>query len=868
MYMIILRGIVGFLVLMGEANDGIPDNCEHRYGAHYRPHLFPRYEPHNRRLLLVDWATGDEAMTLSTDLPDTRILGWSVDCRYLAVAVGSVESMDTVVWDTVDNLRIGAVPDAHQRPHVITWGPGSYLVVETRNGAILWNVPANTQVILTDSFDPATTRNFSRLRWDATHNQLIANFAVGGRTVYDLNTGQETVAAGQTDSVPKAQKQFGTIVIGGGQYPCQSGYRYGYRNWFVISGMVIPGIYPKFNPTTNSIYLVLEDHPEPGEVIQVIEADVNASWFQFRGWSASCRYFAASLGIPGQDASNTVVWDIIENRRVDVYPDARQIMHPIHWAEIDDTLVIETRDGAFLWHLPTNTHTLLTDHVQVALSGASGIASFDKMVWDQTRQELLAIPVNNPNAIQAYNATTGQQIALYELPDDERSFSDFEVSSDGNYLLMLTADAIVLWDRNTSAASVIKTDDHLRWSPEKRGVELAPNHQHLVASDSTVVVVWDLTNSIDVPLYKHDTSRFYPIRFVDNVTVVSPFTSSWQLNIVTGDIISLEAIASQAAQMDGTSGYSRSNWRNDLCDIEPNYDLVSRQLVLRDKTTLETFQVLDTDLNYTDQISLSPDCRYVMGEVHVVSNADVPYDDAPLDDIYRDYLSEDVVIWDVETGIRFAEFPNPYSWGRASNVFWSPDGVRAIVQTANGRFLLNLVTGESKLLTFASEYGGSIDSYPKSYWDYERGQVLVEGLGSVYAFDMQTGIERHKFEYIGSFSISDDNTYLFGGDGYWNLDTLENVRLDVDLPNRSFIGNRAALSPDERYLVMARNMIRVWDLHNLPEELDDRDPVYRHHGPDALIQSIRFVDEGIVETTSVLGIQHWNVVTGEEVGVE
>ena len=74
------------------------------------------------------------------------------------------------------------------------------------------------------------------------------------------------------------------------------------------------------------------------------------------GWSPGCRYFAGSLGIPGEDASDTVVWDIVENRRVGAFEDARSdrasdligVPSMTRWS-------IETREGAYLWALPTNT---------------------------------------------------------------------------------------------------------------------------------------------------------------------------------------------------------------------------------------------------------------------------------------------------------------------------------------------------------------------------------------------------------------------------------------------------------------------------------------------------------------------------------
>jgi hypothetical protein len=58
-------------------------------------------------------------------------------------------------------------------------------------------------------------------------------------------------------------------------------------------------------------------------------------------------------------------------------------------------------------------------------------------------------------------------------------------------------------------------------------------------------------------------------------------------------------------------------------------------------------------------------------------------------------------------------------------------------------------------------------------------------------------------------------------------------------------------------------MLRVWDLFNLPEEFDARDPIYRHDGPSAYYPTVRFVDNTTIETTSADGVQLWNVVTGE-----
>lgn len=64
--MFILAIVVFSLICSSAAHagDGIPDNCEYTGAAHYRANIFPRYEPQNRRLLLVDWTTGADVQMI------------------------------------------------------------------------------------------------------------------------------------------------------------------------------------------------------------------------------------------------------------------------------------------------------------------------------------------------------------------------------------------------------------------------------------------------------------------------------------------------------------------------------------------------------------------------------------------------------------------------------------------------------------------------------------------------------------------------------------------------------------------------------------------------------------------------------------
>ncbi len=767
----ITAAFLTFFVTSTHAGDGIPDNCEYTSGAHYQPGIFPRYEAHTGRLVLVDWTSGEEVQMLSGGLADTRMLGWSPDCRYLATAVGTLASMDTVVWDVVENRRVGEVRDAQHKPHPVTWGPGGYLVVETRHGALLWHAPTNRQTPLTTSFNTTTGRNFSRLRWDAASSQLIVNLAVGGRAVYDLTTGAEVPeAVHATDSIPGSSS--GEVVIGGKAYQCHNSYSYGYRNWF--SGSGVPLVRPYYNVTDRLLALRLYNIYGADEVLATLEADMDAAWVRFHGWSASCRYVVGALGRPGEDASDTAVWDVVERRRIGTIPDARKILHPVYLSRTMDSVLVETRNGAYLWHLSTNNQILLTEDVEIPVVGHSAIRNFRRVRWDNETGYLLTLPLNgNGETVVAYDGRTGQQMPF-----------------EGPFIPP--------------------------YVPLQRSIAQTPLPANPLEGTSGTTIsnrYWFYYSYYST--YLPQTCPRYQLRF-DRTT--------GQTSVVDRDT---QAIVS-VLQGRGTS------------------------------------------------VGFSPDCATVSGRMSLLPPAEIAYDNMPLDDVSQDELSSIVVFWDATTGRRLREFPNPYNYGGYSTVYWSPDGDRAVIRTTNGYFTYHPVSDHAALLVFNHE-GGSLYTHPNVYWDYERGQVLLNGWGEVYAFDIVTGMQRYRFTanprggcsyWTCGFSVSPDNQTLFVYEdsslGAWDLDTLEYSQVDID-PWRSAGRGAKAISPDGRYLVIAYQMIRVWDLHHLAEDFQERDPIHRHHGPAARVRSVRFIDHVIIETESAEGVQRWNVETGQQV---
>jgi hypothetical protein len=93
------------------------------------------------------------------------------------------------------------------------------------------------------------------------------------------------------------------------------------------------------------------------------------------------------------------------------------------------------------------------------------------------------------------------------------------------------------------------------------------------------------------------------------------------------------------------------------------------------------------------------------------------------------------------------------------------------------------------------------------------------------------------------------------------------AHVSVDANNQSAVlPSQVALSPNGRYLVLARiGMMRVWDLTTLADNVQQRDPVYRHRiDPNTL--RIRFVGDTVVETTDFSGhTAQWDIHTGAQV---
>lgn len=346
-------------------------------------------------------------------------------------------------------------------------------------------------------------------------------------------------------------------------------------------------------------------------------------------------------------------------------------------------------------------------------------------------------------------------------------------------------------------------------------------------------------------------------------------------------------------------------------NLFPRYDINTHSLVLIDATTNQPVRTLDTFDDNVRIINWSPDCRYLAGVVGKIGHIDNPTNESWT---YVRWKKKDVVFWDTLNGARIQTIPNsdPFmNYPQPSVVAWSPDSNYALVLGGCDRIFYSCVherarydfmwqrssnsnvrvgalpIAETHVTSSGDTYYDYWNLFDRSwfnqyYWDLKRGWLWGSGEGGVSAYDVNTAIEVRFFQNNSwaesRFVFSSDNSrvvvYSIAEPGsvrdaaitIYDIDSQASVAVNVEgfaapeIPLANY--HPVALSADNRYLAVGYDAIRVWDIQNLPEKFEDRLPIYRHAGPKALIQSLRFSDWGVIETNSKEGIQHWDLHTG------
>lgn len=169
--------------------------CQYRGRTRGRYNLInavARYESYNNRLVIFETESNQviEVIEEAAYFPRYEFYGWSPGCQYFVAAVGEGTETDIIVWDVDTHARVTVLENFPI--FQLRWSPdANHLLVESYSGGYLWQIPGNQHYQLTDQAADYG-RNFHRLSWDTSRNQLLA-VPVGAPNAvvaFDVNSGQ------------------------------------------------------------------------------------------------------------------------------------------------------------------------------------------------------------------------------------------------------------------------------------------------------------------------------------------------------------------------------------------------------------------------------------------------------------------------------------------------------------------------------------------------------------------------------------------------------------------------------------------------------------------------------------------------------
>jgi WD40 repeat protein len=741
----------------------------------------------------------------------------------------------------VNGGRIGAIGDARVIPHPVTWSPTqAVLVVETRNGAIYWDVITGTQTTLTTDWDGWRARNLTEITWETEQLQI--------RTV----TG-ENLTFGQTEG-ESAATPFPIVTE-----PCL--IRSISRNYYALN-------------ISHRFYDRATGQLRYGEL--VLETALDTPDLEIFGTFANCRYLIMAIQRVGSPTVyDTVIYDLSTGARAGVFEDGRSIPHRFMIDPRGEYLIIETRHGGYLWHVPSDTKTRLVDGFQVVNQHFHQpfVQNFYQIHWDTERGQILTVSVKNPFGVTVFDYN-GQEVGYY-LTQSTHPIG-FKLLNDGRWLVGYTTQAgasvkISLFDR------VNGITQHLNPAMRVSDYEylISPGGRYfLLITSEAQFHVWDLQQlnadgRANVVNFAQNYRPFYywiglsPTQFIAE-HIIQRNERQW--DILTGQLIFVprEYAPVSTEPIAQASGYSVS----DECYNQNHTRIIQHtgeQLVVRDQRTAEILHVLlENDKNRAEFGEWVGNCRYIVVTIYAVP---VRWRHGPLE----------TQLWDATT---YTHLPIPFA--DLDFLSWSPDGDRALISVPQGPRQATLHLWTIATNTFTSlNFTGQLNSpyyfiNPRSvYWDYARGQVLLFYGYNVYVFDLQTGAQRHYFEGGTAFLVNANfrgpemfvvgNWVFIRGNeivSFYHLDTLQNDQVWVGV--RPLRQNSIGISPDGRYLAIAApRYLYVWDLTTLPAGVRDRDPRVYNHGLYHWRITLRFIDSETLELQSPDTTRRYQISTGQ-----
>lgn len=313
-------------------------------------------------------------------------------------------------------------------------------------------------------------------------------------------------------------------------------------HWSEAMGYDIGRPFVRYEPYNQRV-IILEAGRR--KTIQIVETGLAADHF-YGELSPSCRYLAAAIALKN-GMSQIVGLDLLTNTRASTI-DSAPSAYRFSWSPVGEYAVAHTYEGAYLWNVPANQWLFLNP------SGDNG-DFYSYLTWDMARGQLLAVPGNAGNQVQAYDLRTGQIAATFDSGAQAAPVT-YVLSGDRARIAVFTSEDERVHDRRASGLAVWDRDSGAKISlnPESLAavwvsqVTFSPDNRYLVVARDTIRV-WDLGNvrPDGLPTYQYDgpEGRIGTVRFADSNTLetlnvdVHPLSGYFWLrwNLVSGEFL-------------------------------------------------------------------------------------------------------------------------------------------------------------------------------------------------------------------------------------------------------------------------------------------------------------------------------------------
>ena len=434
--------------------------------------------------------------------------------------------------------------------------------------------------------------------------------------------------------------------------------------------------------------------------------------------------------------------------------------------------------------------------------------------------------------IWLYDVTVYQEVSL--LTEHAKAVNSLAFSADGRTFASGSADAIILWDRSTSAQT--RLTGHTHWVSS---LAFSPNGK-MLASDSRdgTIRLWDAITGEDKYTFTKDSDRATMLSFTpDGRTLVSV---TWEDKISLRNSITGEHKKTFAMHLDcSTTGAAFS----------PDGKIVAigsenGTIYLHDLNTGKLKMELIGHGEHVDNLAFSPDGKTIATSSHI---------------------DETIRLWHVHTGEHKLTLNEHSRYVRG--LAFSPDGKMLASGSGDGtiRFWDARTGNQKHKFMRHSEYIYSVAFNP-------NGNIIASGStnGIINLWDADTrqhiktlnGSENRFIEPADSIVFSPDGKILAcGHDGIklWDVNTGEHKKT---LTGHTDTVQSITISPDGETLASGSSdtTIKLWDMYT-----GEQKKTFKGHTQS--VTSVSFNPDGkTIASGSADGtVRLWDVITGKNI---